>query len=250
MGTITGCMDGGQEGPDDPGLTPRRRKIIRVIEESVRNRGYPPSLREIGEAVGLASTSSVSHQMRVLQAKGYVSRQAGRPRTARLQALAQDDSTPGMEPGDGRMADIPLVGRIAAGVPVIADQMTEQAEDVIALPRMLTGEGSLIALRVSGDSMTGVAIADGDWVVVRQQSDADSGDIVAAMLASNTSADWEATVKTLKKADGHTWLIPHNPAYTPILADAAVIIGKVVSVLRRLLRPGTHVIISGRQRCH
>jgi repressor LexA len=127
------------------------------------------------------------------------------------------------------------MGRIAAGVPVIADRMTEQAEDVITLPRMLTGEGNLIALRVTGDSMTGAAIADGDWVVVRQQSDANSGDIVAAMLASDASADWEATVKTLKKADGHTWLIPHNPAFTPILADSAVIIGKVVSVLRRLL---------------
>jgi repressor LexA len=137
------------------------------------------------------------------------------------------------------MADIPLVGRIAAGVPVIADQMAEQTDDVIALPKMLTGEGNLIALRVAGDSMIGVAIADGDWVVVRQQSDADNGDIVAAMLASNASSDWEATVKTFKQADGHTWLIPHNPAYTPILADSAVIIGKVVSILRRLLRPST-----------
>jgi repressor LexA len=141
------------------------------------------------------------------------------------------------------MADVPLVGRIAAGTPVIADQMAELAGDVISLPRMLTGEGNLIALRVAGDSMTGAAIADGDWVVVRQQPDADSGNIVAAMLASNASADWEATVKTLKKVDGHTWLIPHNPAFTPILADSAVIIGKVVSVLRRLLRPGAHASI-------
>jgi repressor LexA len=134
------------------------------------------------------------------------------------------------------MAEVPLVGRIAAGAPVIADQLAELADDVISLPRMLTGKGSLIALRVAGDSMTGAAIADGDWVVVRQQPDADSGDIVAAMIASDSSADWEATVKTLKKAGGHTWLIPHNPAYTPILADTAIIIGKVVSVLRRVLR--------------
>lgn len=130
------------------------------------------------------------------------------------------------------------MGRIAAGVPVIADQMAELAEDVMPVPRMLTGEGNLIALRVAGDSMVGAAIADGDWVVVRQQPDAISGDIVAAMLPAEASADWEATVKTLKKAGGHTWLIPHNPAYTPIMADTAVIIGKVVSVLRRLLRPG------------
>lgn len=229
-------MDAGQGDPDDPGLTPRRRKIIRVIEESVRSRGYPPSLREIGEAVGLASTSSVSHQMQVLQAKGYVSREAGRPRTARLQALGQVDGALGMAPREELMVDVPMVGRVAAGVPIIADQMAEQAEEVITLPRMLTGEGNLIALRVTGDSMTGAAIADSDWVVVRQQPDADNGDIVAAMLASNASADWEATVKTLKKADGHTWLIPHNPAFTPILGDSAVIIGKVVSVLRRLLR--------------
>jgi repressor LexA len=230
-------MDVGSEGSDDPGLTPRRRKIIRVIEESVRERGFPPSLREIGEAVGLASTSSVSHQMRVLQAKGYVNREAGRPRTAVLQVLGQEDGSRGVAPRADLVGEIPVMGRIAAGVPVIADRMTEQAEDVITLPRMLTGEGNLIALRVAGDSMTGAAIADGDWVVVRQQSDADSGDIVAAMLASDASADWEATVKTLKKADGHTWLIPHNPAFTPILADSAVIIGKVVSVLRRLLLP-------------
>jgi repressor LexA len=237
MGTNTRCMDGGRDGPDGPGLTPRRRKIIKVIEDSVRSRGYPPSLREIGEAVGLASTSSVAHQMSVLQATGYVSRDARRPRTARIRLPGQDDAGPGTAaPGQGRMAEVPVVGRIAAGTPVIADQLAELADDVISLPRMLTGKGSLIALRVAGDSMTGAAIADGDWVVVRQQPDADGGDIVAAMIASDSSADWEATVKTLKKAGSHTWLIPHNPAYTPILADTAVIIGKVVSVLRRVLR--------------
>ena len=129
------------------------------------------------------------------------------------------------------MVDVRVVGRIAAGIPVLADQ---RDEDVIPLPRMLTGEGSLIALRVAGDSMTGAAIADGDWVVVRRQPDAESGDIVAAMLESAGSSDGEATVKTLKKADGHVWLIPHNPAYSPMMADGAAIIGKVVSVLRRL----------------
>ena len=239
MGTNTGGAGRGRDGAGGPRLTSRRRKIIRVIDESVRSRGYPPSLREIGEAVGLASTSSFSHQMQVLKAMGYVNREVGRPRTATLRLPGQDgDAVPA--PGDGRTVEIPLVGRIAAGVPVIADQVAEQAEDVIALPRMLTGEGSLIALRVDGDSMTGAAIADGDWVVVRQQPDAGNGDVVAAMLPAEASADWEATVKTLKKADGHAWLIPHNPAYTPILADTAIIIGKVVSVLRRLLRPGWH----------
>jgi repressor LexA len=230
MQTNTGGAAGGRNGPGGPRLTPLRRKIIRVIEESVASRGYPPSLREIGRAVGLASTSSVSYQMSVLKAMGYVSREAGRPRTAVLR-LGAGPGTAGQDP---RTADVPVVGRIAAGAPVIADQLAEQAEDVISVPRMLTGHGSLIALRVAGDSMTGAAIADGDLVVVRQQPDADGGDIVAAMLPSGASADWEATVKTLKKAGGHVWLLPHNPAYSPILADDAVIIGKVVSVLRRV----------------
>jgi repressor LexA len=241
MGTNTGCADAGNDGPQDPGLTPRRRKIIRAIEESVRSRGYPPSLREIGEAVGLASASSASHQVRALKALGYISREEGRPRTAVLRPPGGHGGTQGAAT-PWQMADVPLVGRIAAGAPVIADQLAELADEVICLPRMLTGEGSLIALRVTGDSMTGAAIADGDWVVVRQQPDAANGDIVAAMLPAEGSADWEATVKTLKRSGGHAWLLPHNPAYTPIPADSAVIIGRVVSVLRRVLRlPGPEV---------
>jgi repressor LexA len=221
------------DDPDGPGLTPRRREIIKVIGNSVQNEGYAPSYREIGEAVGLAS---VAYQISVLKGMGYVSREAGRPRTAVLRVPGQDLASPGAAvPVDGRTTEVPVVGRIAAGAPVIASQMAELAEDVITVPRTLTGEGNLIALRVAGDSMTGAAIADGDLVIVREQPDADSGDIVAAMLPSGISADYEATVKTLKKAGGHVWLLPHNPAYSPILADSAVIIGKVVSVLRRLL---------------
>jgi repressor LexA len=225
----TGARPGGS---GDPGLTPQRRKIIQVIEASLQSRGYPPSLREIGQAVGLASTSSVSYQMSVLEATGYLSRETGRPRTAVLRAPggADPDVEPA-RPADKRLTNVPVVGRIAAGVPILAD---ETPDEVIPLPKLLTGEGSLIALRVTGDSMIGAAIADGDWVVVRRQPDADNGDIVAAMLESDASADREATVKTLKRADGHTWLMPHNPVYTPILADQAEIIGKVVSVLRRL----------------
>ena len=229
MAVSTGARHGGS---GDPGLTPQRRKIIRVIEDSLQSRGYSPSLREIGQAVGLASTSSVSYQMSVLEATGYLSREAGRPRTAVLRAPGGPDPDAGSaEPADKRMTRVPVVGRIAAGVPILAD---ETSDDVIALPKLLTGEGTLIALRVAGDSMIDAAITDGDWVVVRRQPDADNGDIVAAMLESDASADREATVKTLKRADGHTWLIPHNPMYTPILADGAEIIGKVVSVLRRL----------------
>ena len=124
-----------------------------------------------------------------------------------------------------------MVGRIAAGGPILAD---EQVEDIIPLPRQLVGEGDLIMLRVVGDSMIDAAIADGDWVVVRRESDVENGEIVAAMIESETSADGEATIKTFKKSDGHVWLIPHNPAYTPILGDDAKILGKVVAVLRRV----------------
>lgn len=129
------------------------------------------------------------------------------------------------------IARVPLVGRIAAGGPILADELIE---DVIPLPKQLVGEGELIALRVVGDSMIGAAITDGDWVVVRRESDVENGDMVAAMIESDTSADREATVKTFKKTDGHVWLIPHNPAYTPIPGDEAKILGKVVAVLRRV----------------
>jgi repressor LexA len=218
--------------PAGDDLTPVRRKIVHVIEESMRSRGYSPSMREIGDAVGLASTSSVSHQLSVLQAKGYLIREAGRPRTMILRLPSQDSADTGAEELPEGVTEVPLVGRIAAGIPVLADQVLE---DVVPLPRMLVGNGDgLIMLKVTGDSMIGAAIADGDWVVVRKEADVENGDIVAAMVESEGSADGEATVKTLKKADGHVWLIPHNPAYTPILADNAAIIGKVVSVLRRL----------------
>src|SRR5690606_27877876 len=126
---------------------------------------------------------------------------------------------------DERIVDVPLVGRIAAGGPILADQ---QVEDVFALPRQLTGDGELFMLNVSGDSMIDAAICDGDWVVVRRQQTAENGDIVAALL------DDEATVKTFRRRDGHVWLIPHNPAYTPIDGTHAQIMGKVVSVLRKI----------------
>jgi repressor LexA len=218
------------------GLTPVRRKIVETIDDSVRRHGYAPSMREIGEAVGLASTSSVSYQLSVLEREGYVSREARRPRTAALRAPAP----PAAERGPGRarepaagpgLAQVPLVGQVAAGVPILANQ---HIEDVFPLPRQLVGDGELIMLRVVGDSMIDAAITDGDWVVVRCESDIENGDIVAAMIESDMSADPEATVKTFKKRDGHVWLIPHNPAYVPILGDNATIVGKVVAVLRRI----------------
>ena len=205
-------------------LTPRRRRIVQVIEDSVQRNGYPPSMREIGEAVGLASTSSVAYQLSVLEKEGHLSRAARRPRTAALRAPAEHGT------GQGVTA-VPRLGRIAAGGPILADGLVEE---IVPLPQQLVGEGDLIILTVAGDSMIDAAIADGDWVVVRKNSDVENGDIVAAMLESDTSADREATVKTFKKQDGHVWLIPHNPAYAPIPGDHATIVGKVVAVLRRI----------------
>jgi repressor LexA len=229
----------GRPDPDHV-LTWRQRKVLRVIRESVERRGYPPSTQEIAEAVGLASTSSALYQLGVLQRKGYLHRDVGRPRTVEVRlpghpavrpAPARDKreedaaEIPGIDIPSQEAAYVPLVGRIAAGGPILAEQCIE---DVLPLPRQLVGEGPLFLRRVSGDSMVNAAIADGDWVVVRQQETAENGEIVAAML------DGEATVKTLKRTGGHVWLIPHNPAYTPILGDEATILGKVVAVLRRV----------------
>ena len=151
-------------------LSDKQLAILEVIQRSIARHGYPPSMREIGDA-----------------------------------------------------ALVPLVGRIAAGVPITADQ---QVEEVFPLPRQLVGKGELFMLKVSGQSMIDAAICDGDWVVVRVQSTADNGDIVAAML------DGEATVKTFRQRDGHTWLLPRNSAFEPILGDDAIVLGKVVAVLR------------------
>jgi repressor LexA len=233
------------ETPDKPDpdhvLTWRQRKVLQVIRDSVQKRGYPPSMREIGEAVGLTSTSSVSYQLSTLQKKGYLHRDVGRPRTVEVRLPGHPAIRPeGNREGEAEIETlpassfdipsqeaiyVPLVGRIAAGGPILAEQ---SVEDVFPLPRQLVGEGTLFLLKVAGDSMINAAIADGDWVVVRQQPDALNGDIVAAMI------DGEATVKTFKKSDGHVWLMPHNPAYAPILGDESSILGKVVAVLRRV----------------
>jgi repressor LexA len=213
-------------------ITDRQRRILEAIRDSVTTRGYPPSMREIGEVVGLTSSSSVKHQLTALQAKGFLRQDANRPRA--LEVVMPDDDADALSLArmshstmvdDDRVVQVPLVGRIAAGGPILADQ---QVEDVFALPRQLTGDGELFMLKVSGDSMIDAAICDGDWVVVRRQNDSENGDIVAALL------DDEATVKTLRRRDGQVWLMPHNPAYTPIDGTHAHIMGKVVSVMRRL----------------
>ena len=220
------------------GLTTRQRRVLEVIRNSVDRRGYPPSLREIGEAVGLTSPSSVSHQLSMLERKGYLRKDPNRPRAIEVVSPDSGSQARGYRAGDDAAPDatgsgdahpeaayVPVVGRIAAGGPILAEEVVE---DVFPLPRQIVGEGQLFLLKVVGDSMVDAAICDGDWVVVRQQPTADNGDIVAALL------DNEATVKTFKRKDGHVWLMPHNEAYDPINGDDATILGKVTAVLRRV----------------
>nr|WP_203662856.1 transcriptional repressor LexA [Actinocatenispora rupis] len=210
-------------------LTVRQRRILEVIRDSIDRRGYPPSVREIGEAVGLTSPSSVAYQMGILQRRGYLRRDPNRPRAVDIRPVRDTEEVAGTDGAPINPAPepayVPMVGRIAAGGPILAEQAIE---DVFPLPRELVGEGTLFLLRVSGDSMVDAAICDGDWVVVRQQPVAESGDVVAAMI------DGEATVKTYRLRDGHVSLVPHNPAYEPIPGDEATILGRVVTVLRRI----------------
>ncbi|OBI10037.1 ArsR family transcriptional regulator [Mycolicibacter nonchromogenicus] len=219
-------------GPDSA-LTARQRTILNVIRASVNERGYPPSIREIGDAVGLTSTSSVAHQLRTLERKGYLRRDPNRPRA--VDVRSQDDVAGAAEAvqrtdfaGSDALPEptfVPVLGRIAAGGPILAE---EAVEDVFPLPRELVGEGELFLLKVVGESMVDAAICDGDWVVVRQQNVADNGDIVAAMI------DGEATVKTFKRTGGQVWLMPHNPIFDPIPGNDAVVLGKVVTVIRKI----------------
>lgn len=224
--------------PDGDGLTVRQRRVLETIREAVDRRGYPPSMREIGEAVGLTSPSSVAHQLSSLEKKGFVRRDPNRPRAievimpgerpvsqqpasvdaAALEAGADDQTRPAP-------SYVPLVGRIAAGGPILAEQAVE---DVFALPRQLVGDGELFLLKVVGDSMIDAAICDGDLVAVRRQPVAENGEVVAAMI------DGEATVKTFKRRDGDIWLLPHNQAYQPIPGNDATILGRVVAVMRRV----------------
>jgi repressor LexA len=230
---------------EDTELPVRQREVLEVIRTWVERFGYPPSVREIGEAVGLTSTSSVAYQLRALEQKGYLRRDPNRPRAIgvlppdatplpaeELAATLVGDDTVDADLDTGTdtgsvpsPAYVPVLGRIAAGGPILAE---EAVEDIFPLPKEIVGEGATFLLRVAGDSMIDAAIADQDWVVVRQQPTADNGEIVAAMI------DGEATVKTFKRKDGHVWLMPHNEAYEPIPGDDATILGKVVAVLRRL----------------
>jgi repressor LexA len=213
------------DGPADAtGLTPRQQRVLTVIRESLQTRGYPPSMREIGEKVGLTSSSSVAHQLRTLEEKGYIRRDPNRPRALTVAGPEAADET-GINDQQPSPTFVPVVGRIAAGGPILAE---ERVEAVFPLPKELVGEGTLFLLEVSGDSMLDAAICSGDYVVVRQQPTAENGEIVAAMI------DGEATVKTLQRRDGEVWLLPHNDAYEPINGKDATILGKVTTVLRRV----------------
>ena len=211
------------DGPvDENGLTPRQTKILMAIKKAMETNGYPPSMREIGEAAGLSSPSSVKYQLEALEDKGWIRRDPSRGRAREV-----------LTPGDERFEDIkperthnvPLVGRIAAGGPILAEQ---NVEELFPLPASLVGEGDLFMLKVVGDSMIDAAICDGDYVVIRSQKDCNKGEIVAAMI------DGEATVKTFTKKDGHIWLMPANDNYKPINGDNAEILGIVTAVLRSL----------------
>ncbi|MFC5177847.1 transcriptional repressor LexA [Nocardioides taihuensis] len=233
--TVTELPDG---PADATGLTPRQQRILAHIKDSLDTRGYPPSMREIGEAVGLTSSSSVAHQLKTLEQKGYLKRDPHRPRalqvflpdaaaSRRAVGSAEESAYDETGVGDAMPAAsyVPVVGRIAAGGPILAE---ERVEDVFPLPKQLVGDGQLFLLEVRGDSMVDAAICDGDYVVIRQQPTAENGEIVAAMI------DGEATVKTFQRKAGQVWLLPHNDSYEPIDGTHATILGKVTAVLRRV----------------
>jgi repressor LexA len=229
------------DGPADAtGLTARQRKVLEFLRDEIEKRGYPPSMREIGAAVGLTSTSSVAHQLRALEALGYVKRDPNRPRALEIflpdvmaarrsmsvsSAVESTFDETGINDAMPDARNVPLVGRIAAGGPILAE---ERVEEIFPLPKSLVGDGTLFLLEVSGDSMVDAAICNGDYVVIRQQPNAENGEIVAAML------DGEATVKTFQRKDGKVWLLPHNDDYSPIDGTHATILGKVTAVLRRV----------------
>jgi repressor LexA len=203
-------------------LTARQITILDFIKTATESQGYAPSMREIGDAAGLASPASVKYQLDILEEKGFIRRDENRGRA--MEVVLPDHMT-----GESAQTDktrfIPLVGSIAAGVPITADQ---QVEETLPLPESLVGKGDLFMLKVKGESMINAAICDGDYVVIRQQKDANNGDIVAAMI------DGEATVKTFSRKNGHIWLLPANDDFAPIDGDACEVLGKVTAVLRSI----------------
>jgi repressor LexA len=208
--------------PDPATLSDKQREILAFLHETITRVGYPPSMREICDAVGLTSVSSVSHQLTQLELRGFIRRDPNLNRA--IEILVELEGNPdAVRVSDDDVVNVSLVGRIAAGIPITADQ---NVEAVFPLPRQVVGQGNVFMLKVQGDSMIDAAICDGDYVVVREQQTAENGDIVAAMLND------EATVKVFKQRDGKTWLLPRNSAYEPIDGDYAKVLGKVVAVIR------------------
>lgn len=209
-------------------LTDIQASILQVILKSKASRGIVPSMREIAELVGLNSVASVAYQLDNLEEKGYIRRQENLSRNTEVlitpEGWDEEGSVENSTPMEAT-ALVPLVGQIAAGIPITADQ---NVDGYYPLPRNLVGSGELFMLKVKGESMQDAAICDGDWVVVRKQNVVENGDIVAAEL------DGEATVKTFKQRDGKVWLLPRNSAFEPIDGTHATIMGKVVTVLRKL----------------
>jgi len=203
-------------------LTARQISILDFIKTATESQGYAPSMREIGDAAGLNSPASVKYQLDILEEKGFIRRDENRGRA--MEVVLPDSLTGESAPTD-KTRFIPLVGSIAAGVPITADQ---QVEETLPLPESLVGKGDLFMLKVKGESMINAAICDGDYVVVRQQKDAQNGDIVAAMI------DGEATVKTFSRKGGHIWLLPANDDFAPIDGDTCEVLGKVTAVLRSI----------------
>ena len=211
-----------KEIPSKPELTTRQVSILDFIKTSSESQGYAPSMREIGEAAGLNSPASVKYQLDILEEKGFIRRDADR---GRAMEVVLPDSMTGAGAHTDKTRFIPLVGSIAAGVPITADQ---QVEETLPLPESLVGKGDLFMLKVKGESMINAAICDGDYVVIRQQKDANNGDIVAAMI------DGEAPVKTFSRKGGHIWLLPANDDFAPIDGDQCEVLGIVTAVLRSL----------------
>ena len=201
-------------------LTARQISILDFIKTSTESQGYAPSMREIGDAAGLASPASVKYQLDILTEKGFIRRDENR---GRAMEVVLPDSMMGATAPTDKTRFIPLVGRIAAGGPITAEQ---DVEEIVPLPESLVGSGDLFMLKVVGDSMINAAICDGDFVVIRSQKDCNKGEIVAAMI------DGEATVKTFSRKDGHIWLLPANDDFEPIDGDKCEILGKVTAVLR------------------
>ncbi|WP_144790150.1 transcriptional repressor LexA [Corynebacterium singulare] len=225
-------------------LSPRQRRILEVIHDAVMLRGYPPSIREIGDATGLQSTSSVAYQLKQLEEKGFLRRDPNKPRAVDVRHFpsADDSKKPGRKTGSAKETVeavtgdipeeasaptyIPVVGRIAAGSPITAE---ENIDTYFPMPDDIVGNGELYMLQVVGDSMQDAGILNGDWVIIRSQSVAEEGEFVAALLDGE-----EATVKEFHRDSSGVWLLPHNEAYSPIKGDEAEIMGKVVSVFRKL----------------